>query len=110
LSRTLQAAQELEQSGIPVRVVEIHTLKPLDEELILKCAQDTKAIVTVEDHNIIGGLGSAVAEVLAEAGLGTTLARVGIRDVFAESGPFEELMDKYGLGVADIIAAVKKLV
>jgi len=110
LSRALQAARELERDGIPARVVEIHTLKPLDEELILACARDTKGIVTAEDHNIIGGLGSAVAEVLAEAGLGTRLVRVGIRDVFAESGPFEELMDKYGLGVADIIAAVKKLV
>jgi len=107
VSKALQAADILKELGIPTCVVEIHTLKPLDKEMVLECAKRMKRIVTVEDHNIIGGLGSAVAEVIAEAGLGVPLRRLGLQDVFAESGPPETLMEKYGLGVNQIVAAVQ---
>lgn len=91
------AAEQLEKKGISPTVVNIHTLKPIDEELIIHVAKSHKQLVTVEDHNIIGGLGSAVSEVLAENGIGTPLLRIGVEDIYGESGTAEDLYEKYGL-------------
>ncbi|BCV24142.1 transketolase family protein [Gelria sp. Kuro-4] len=101
-----EAAEELAKEGISARVLDMHTLKPLDKEAVVKAAQETGALVTVEDHNIYGGLGSAVAEVVAEECL-VPLKRVGIPDTFAESGEYELLLEKYGLGIKDIKRAAE---
>ena len=100
----LQAADKLIKKGIYARVVDIHTIKPIDKELMLDCCIKTNAIVTVEDHSIYNGLGSAVAEIIAEE-RPTPFKRVGVKDTFAESGEFEELLTKYGLSVDDIVKA-----
>jgi transketolase len=102
----IQAAEELLGSGVQARVVDMYTIKPIDTELILDCCKATGAIVTVEDHNIMNGLGSAVAEIIAERNL-VLLQRVGIKDRFAESGEYQELLNKYGLSVADIVKAAR---
>ncbi|WHH57324.1 transketolase family protein [Petroclostridium sp. X23] len=107
--KTLEAAEKLKEEGINARVLEVHTLKPIDEEAILKAAKETGGIVTVEDHNIFGGLGSAVAEVLSEKHP-AFLKRVAIPDVFGESGDSELLYEHYGLAVKDIISAAKEIV
>lgn len=109
LSRVLQAAEELEQKGIKATVVEVHTLKPLDNERIANVLDECGAAVTVEDHNIIGGLGSAIAEVIAEE-VPVPLVRVGLRDTFPRSGAAEELLDHYHIGVLDIVAAAQKAI
>jgi transketolase len=101
----LQAAEALSGSGLQARVVDMHTIKPIDTELVLDCCKATGAIVTVEDHNILNGLGSAVAEIIAEHIL-VPFQRVGINDKFAESGEYRELLNKYGLSVSDIVKAV----
>lgn len=107
LMRVLEARRRLEREGIRPRIVNIHTLKPIDRELIVKCARETGFLVTVEEHNIYGGLGSAVSEVLVrEAPVPQEF--VGIPDKFAESGPYGPLLDKYGLGVEDIVTAAKR--
>ena len=104
--RVLEAADKLENEGVSAGIVEIHTIKPLDERIVLRAAEETKAIVTAEEHSILGGLGSAVAELLVKH-YPVPLEMVGILDVFAESGGYEELLDKYGMGVTDIVKAVK---
>ena len=109
LGRVLTAADRLGELGIQASVLEVHTLKPLDGEAILAEASRTRAVVTVEEHNIIGGLGSAVAELLAE-NLPVPLRRVGIKDCYGETGPYEKLLDLYGMGVQDIVAAAKEVV
>jgi len=109
VSRCLEAARRLAETGLRARVVEMHTIKPLDRELIAHCAAETGAIVSVEEHSIIGGLGGAVAEALVESEP-VPLERVGLVDTFAESGPYSELMDKYGLGVGAIVAAVQRVI
>jgi transketolase len=109
LGRVLEAADLLGESGLPASVLEAHTLKPLDGEAILAEAERTRAVVTVEEHNIIGGLGSAVAELLAE-NLPVPLRRVGIQDCYGETGPYEKLLDLYGMGVQDIVAAAEEVV
>ena len=88
---SLKAKEELEKQGINVRVIDVHTIKPIDKEMIIKCAKETKKLISVEDHNIIGGLGSAIAEVLTEE-YPTKLIRLGINDTFGKSGKAEELM------------------
>lgn len=103
----LSAAKELEREGISVRVVNMATIKPIDKEAIISAALETGAIVTAEEHNIIGGLGSAVAEVLAEHAP-VPLERVGVRDTFGESGKPQELLEKYGLTPKDIKTAIYK--
>ncbi len=108
VARAIQAAAILAREGVAVRVVEMHTIKPLDTELVERCARETGAIVTVEEHSIVGGLGGAVAEALADA-VPVPLERVGIADTFAESGPYAELLEKYGLGVEAIAAAVRRV-
>ena len=106
--QALAAAEALAKEGVSIRVIDMHTLKPLDEEAVLKAAADTGAIVTAEDHTIMGGLGSAVAEVLGE-NRPTPLQRIGIRDRFTESGSYADLLVKYGLTAGDIAAAVRKV-
>jgi transketolase len=108
LGRVLTAASILADRGIPASVLEVHTLKPLDGDAILAEAAQTRAVVTVEEHNIIGGLGSAVAELLTE-NLPTPLRRIGIRDCYGETGPYEELLDMYGMGVQDIVTAAEEV-
>jgi len=106
----LQAAQILEKEGVSVRVIDMHTIKPLDIEAVLKAAAETRAIVTVEDHNVIGGLGSAVAEVLADNACGIPLKRLGLTDEFAVLGDPEDLYKHYGYDSDGIISAIKKLI
>lgn len=102
----IKAKEELEKQGINIRVVDIHTIKPIDKELIIKCAKETKKLVSIEDHNIIGGLGSAICEVLTEE-YPAKLIRMGMKDRFGESGPAKELLRYFGLTSEDIIAVVK---
>ncbi len=108
VAKALEAVDKLESEGVSVRVLEIHTIKPLDERIILQATKETKAIVTVEEHSILGALGSAVAELLVKY-YPVPLEMVGISDIFAESGGYEELLNKYGMGIANIIEAVKKV-
>jgi transketolase len=108
VGRSLLAADELAKAGVSARVLEIHTVKPLDNELIWHAAEGTGALVTAEEHSIIGGLGGAVAEALA-SGCPAVLERVGIADCFARTGPDpESLMDAFGLAVSDIVAAAQR--
>ena len=103
--QSLAAAEKLAAKGIDTRVIDCHTLKPLDNELILKAAEETGAIVTAENNVFYGGLGSAVAEVLVE-NYPVPMQRIGVRDTFAESGPYLEVIDKYGLTARHIVDAV----
>ena len=102
----IKAKEELEKQGINIRVVDIHTIKPIDKELIIKCAKETKKLVSIEDHNIIGGIGSAISEVLTEE-YPAKLIRMGMKDRFGKSGPAKELLRYFGLTSEDIIAVVK---
>jgi transketolase len=103
----LQAAYALEQTGIRTRVVNLHTIKPLDMNLVTDCAARFPLIVTAEEHQITGGLGGAVAEVMAESPHTSRLIRIGIRDRFGESGPPEALMIRYNLTAAHLIETVR---
>lgn len=105
----IEAAEELEKSGVSVRVVDMYSIKPIDKDLIVKCAEETGAIVCAEEHNIYGGLGGAVSEVLAEYGAGAPTEFVGIRDTFTESGPYKELLAKYGVDSNGVKAAIEKV-
>ncbi|MGC8880300.1 MAG: transketolase family protein, partial [Anaerolineae bacterium] len=104
----LEAHEQLAQQGIHAEVIDIHTLKPIDRALIVQTARKTRRVVTLEDHQIHGGLGSAVAEVLGEE-CPTPMRRIGLRDTFAESGEYRLLLRKYGMDSAAVIAAVKEL-
>ena len=106
VSESLEAAKKLEADGISAKVINIHTIKPLDEELIIEAAKETGRIFTVEEHSVIGGLGGAVAEVLSEKAP-TKMLRIGINDVFGESGPAVKLLEKYGIDAAGIYEKVK---
>ena len=106
VAESLKAKEKLEAEGINVRVVDVFTIKPIDKETIVKCAKETKKIITVEDHSIIGGLGSAVCEVLAEE-YPSKVARLGIKDTFGKSGSATELMSYYGIDSEGIYNAVK---
>ena len=108
VNEALMAAEELAAEGIDVRVIDMHTIKPLDEEIIVKAARETGAIVTAEEHSVIGGLGSAVAEVVVKK-CPVKMAMVGQQDTFGESGKPDELKAKYGMTAADIVKAVKDL-
>ena len=105
----IEAAEMLAEEGISATVLNMPTIKPIDEEAIAAAAKATGAIVTCEEHNIIGGLGSAVAEVLAEKAP-ARLVRVGVKDTFGESGKPADLLKKYGLTAADIVAAAKQAI
>ncbi|MBO5646685.1 MAG: transketolase family protein [Clostridia bacterium] len=110
VNEALIAAQQLEQESISARVINMATIKPIDKDIILKAAAETGAIVTAEEHNIIGGLGSAVAEVLCESGKPVPLLRVGVEDTFGRSGPAKELVSYFGLDAAAIAAKAKAAV
>ena len=105
----LKAAEELAAENISVRVIDMHTIKPLDEELVLKAAKETGCIITAEEHSVIGGLGSAVCEVLAES-CPVPVLRVGVQDIFGRSGKVPPLLEMYGLTPDAIADKVKKSV
>lgn len=107
VSEALSAAEVLADQGISARVLDVHTLKPIDKAAILKAASETQLIVTAEEHSIIGGLGSAVAEVVSE-GCPVKVVRVGIQDTFGESGTPDALMHKYGLKASNLVETVLK--
>jgi len=109
VGRCTEAAEVLRREGIDARIIEIHTLKPIDEGLIVQAAQETGAIVTAEEHSIIGGLGGAVTEVLGSR-CPVPVLRVGIADTFTETGPYEALLDRYGMGVTDIVASARRAI
>jgi transketolase len=109
VARVLKARKALAEKGYKIKVIEMSCVKPLDTEAIIRAARETKAVITVEDHTIIGGLGSAVAETLIE-NCPVKLKRMGIADVFTESGSHDELLDKYGLSVDDIVKTVEAMV
>lgn len=109
LGRVIEAAKRLKAEGIKAKVVEVATIKPLDREGLVAVLQATGCAVTVEDHTIINGLGSAVAEVIAE-NVPAHLIRLGLQDVYGESGFPEELLDAYGMRIEDIVSAAKKAV
>ena len=109
LRNAVEAANYLMNEGIDVKIIDMHTLKPLDKEAIIEAAQSTKRIVTVEDHSIYNGLGSAVAEVLMESGINAKFCRLGIPDIFPSYGDPLKLRDKYGYGTKGIVDAVKSL-
>ena len=102
----IEARNILAQEGIDVRVINIHTIKPFDTELITTAAKETGAIVTAEEHSIIGGLGSAVTETVSET-CPVPVFRVGVKDTFGESGKPEQLLEKYGLTAKDIADKVR---
>lgn len=102
VSEALKAQEELKIKGIDVRVVDIHTIKPIDKDIIVKCAKETKRLISIEDHNIIGGLGSAISEVLADE-YPVKLTRLGINDTFGKSGKATELMEYFGITANDIV-------
>ena len=109
VSETLEAAKMLEADGISAKVINIHTIKPLDEELVVAAAKATGKVVTVEEHSVIGGLGSAVCDCLSEKAP-TPVMKIGVNDVFGESGPALKLIEKYGLDAKSIYNKVKSFV
>ena len=107
----LEAAEELKAEGIDVRVINIHTIKPLDKDIVVKAAKETGAIVTAEEHTVIGGLGSAVTEAVCEA-CPVPVLRVGVEDKFGKSGNVPKLLEEYGLtakNIADKVRAAVKM-
>ncbi len=109
VERALQAADILKEEGISARVINIHTIKPLDEEIILDAAKKTGAIVVAEEHSVIGGLGSAVCELLADK-MPTPVKKVGVEDEFGTSGPALDLLEMFGLGSKDIVKKAKEVI
>ena len=107
VQEALKAKEELEKEGINIRVIDMHTIKPIDKELIIKCAKETKKIITIEDHNIIGGLGTAVCEVLSTE-YPAKVIRMGVKDTFGRSGKAEELLSYFELTARNIIEKVKE--
>ncbi len=107
VQEALKAQEILKGKGLDARVVDIHTIKPIDEEMIVKCAIETKILISIEDHNIIGGLGSSISEVLTTK-RPAKLIRLGIKDTFGRSGKAEELMQKYGITSENIVDAILK--
>lgn len=107
VAETLEAAEKLAADGIDAKVINIHTIKPLDEDLIVEAAKETGKVVVIEEHSVIGGLGSAVCDVLSEKAP-TKVLKIGINDTYGESGPAVELIKKYGLDAESIYKKVKK--
>ncbi len=106
VSEAIKAKENLEKQGINIRVVDVHTIKPIDKEMIIKCAKETKKLISVEDHSIIGGLGSAISEVLTEE-YPAKLVRLGIKDTFGKSGKAEELMEYFKITAPAIEEEIK---
>ncbi len=102
VAEAIKAQEQLKQQGIHIRVVDVHTIKPIDKERIIKCAKETKKLVSIEDHSIIGGLGTAISEVLTEE-YPTKIERIGMKDCFGKSGKAEELMEYFGLTANAIV-------
>ncbi|MBQ8804519.1 MAG: transketolase family protein [Tyzzerella sp.] len=109
VAETMAAAEKLAADGIDAKVINIHTIKPIDEELIIAAAKETGKVVTIEEHSIIGGLGSAVCDVLSEKAP-TKVLKIGVNDTFGESGPAVELIKKYGLDADSIYQKVKAFI
>ncbi len=107
VAEALKAKEELEKENINIRVVDVHTIKPIDREMIIKCARETKKLITIEDHSIIGGLGTAVCEVLSEE-CPTKVVRMGMQDRFGKSGKAEQLLKYFKLDSQAIIEKVKE--
>jgi transketolase len=105
----LEAAEQLASEGIKARVLDFHTIKPLDVEAVTAAIEETGKVITVEDHNILNGLGSAVCEVAAELGKGK-VKRIGIQDQFGQSAPYERLLAMNGVTVENIVASAKALI
>lgn len=109
VSIALKAAEQLDKEGISVKLFDMHTIKPLDEDAVMECVNETGKIITVEDHNIMNGLGSAVSEVAAETGK-AVVKRVGIQDQFGQSAPYERLLEMNGITAENLVAIAKELV
>ncbi len=109
VSQALESADQLASEGIEARVIDMHSIKPLDEEAIINAAREVGAIVTAEEHNIIGGLGGAVAEVLVE-NKPVPMERIGVRDLFGQSGSGDDLLGEYGLKAQNIVEAAKRVI
>jgi len=103
-----KAAAMLEERGVSVRLLDMHTIKPIDRDVVLASIAETKGIITVEDHTVINGLGSAVAEIVAETG-SVRMRRIGVQDQFGESAPYERLLEKNGITLNGIVAAANEL-
>ena len=109
VAASLEAAEKLAAEGVDAKVINIHTIKPLDEELIVAAAKETGKVVTVEEHSVIGGLGGAVCECLSEKAP-VPVKRIGVNDVFGESGPAAKLLEKYGLDAEGIYRQITEIV
>lgn len=107
VSEALAAAEELKKDGINARVINIHTIKPIDKDIILEAAKDTGLLLTVEEHSVIGGLGSAVSDVVTES-LPTKVIKIGVNDEFGHSGPAVDLLKEFGLSSENIVKTAKK--
>lgn len=108
VAEALKAQQELKNRGINIRVVDVHTIKPIDKEMIIKCAKETKKLISIEDHSIIGGLGSSISEVLTDE-YPSKLIRLGINDTFGKSGKATELMEHFGITSKEIVDKMGEL-
>ena len=106
----IEAQSTLKKQGIKAQIIDMHTIKPIDKKLVMKCAKETGAIITAEEHSIIGGLGAAVAEILADENISCKLIRMGVKDIFCESGDPAVLLEKYELNEKHIVKNAKKLV
>ncbi len=106
VSEGVKAMEILKQEGINIRVIDMHTIKPIDKDLIIKCAKETKRVITIEDHSVIGGLGTAVCEVLSTE-YPTKVTRMGVKDTFGKSGKAEELLKYFKLTAEDIVQEIK---
>ena len=106
----IEAQKLLKKEKISAKVIDMHTIKPIDTKLVLKCLKETNAIITSEEHSIIGGLGAAIAEIIAENNINTRFMRMGIRDIFCESGNPLDLLEKYKLNVKHMVKNAKELI
>lgn len=107
VAEAIKAKEELEKKGIHIRVIDVHTIKPIDKDMIIKCAKETKRLISVEDHSIIGGLGSVIADVLCE-NYPVILTKMGVKDRFGESGKAQELMVKFEIDCDAIVREIEK--
>lgn len=108
VSEAIKAQEKLKKMGINIRVIDIHTIKPIDEELIIQCAKETNKIITIEDHSIIGGLGSAVCDVLADK-YPCKVTKIGVEDKFGKSGDAQKLLKEFKISAENIIDKIKQM-